>query len=389
MGTIKSAIPTPSLLFRQARPKLGRRTCTSSTACCGVHHTLVNVVAPGATTAQPFNSFSVDATSASVRFHRFPIARRRSCPKQAVTAVGFMHAFSTAAASTPFSANANERNTQLDDGDIDGIDSLPNLSAAMKHRILTMKSRHDELMSKLRDGGDQTALGKELSSLSGIAILCEKVADVHAEKKSLLELLHEIISENDEDGSNDEDSKEMTQEIKSELNQLDMKLQSLSQKMIKSLVPLLNPDNVDDLTSANAVIDIRAGTGGDEACLFASEIMAAYEAVAKAGGGDDEHGGGKAWELEVLSVSRTDLGGVKEASLIVSSRGSGGGGGSSGYSNDYDSNDSSDANNSEQDTAQLLFQRLGPYGFFQYESGVHRVQRVPINGEPLSTNVLH
>jgi peptide chain release factor 1 len=81
--------------------------------------------------------------------------------------------------------------------------------------------------------------------------------------------------------------------------------------------------------------------------------------------------------LEVLSVSRTDLGGVKEASLVVSSRGSG----SSGYSDGYDSLDSSDTNNSEQDTAQLLFQRLGPYGFFQYESGVHRVQRVPINGE--------
>ncbi len=152
-----------------------------------------------------------------------------------------------------------------------------------------MKSRHDELMNKLRDGGDQTALGKELSSLSGIAVHCEKVSDIHAERKSLLELLNEMNSDNDV--NYDEDSKEMTQEIKSEVNQLEMKLQSLSQKIFQSLVPLLDPDNLDDLTSANAVIDIRAGTGGDEACLFASEIMAAYEAIAKAGGGDDEYGG--------------------------------------------------------------------------------------------------
>ena len=290
------------------------------------------------------------------------------------TLLGFVHAFSTA--STSISSSSNERNKHIDDED-DGIESLPNLSSAMRHRVRTMKSRHDELMNKLRDGGDQTALGKELSSLSGIAVLCEKVTDIHTDKKSLLELLNEMNAENEYD----EDSKEMTQEIKSELNQLEMKLQSLSQKIIQSLVPLLDPDNLDDLTSANAVIDIRAGTGGDEACLFASEIMAAYEAIAKAGGGDDEHGG-KAWDLEVLSVSRTDLGGVKEASLVVSSRGSSGGGsGCSGYSDDYHSFDSSDASKFEQDTAQLLFQRLGPYGFFQYESGVHRVQRVPINGE--------
>lgn len=369
------SMPINGNLLRLVGP-LSRKstTCALSTStCCGVHRPKDDGVgvAPISIAAQSFIS-DVNTTSMQISpfyYYSCTSSARRSCPKRAI---GVTYRFSTASASSDVESNNHLDN---DDDDDDGIESLTNLSPAMQHRIRTMKSRHDELMNKLHDGGggDQTALGKELSSLSGIATLCEKVSTLHAERKSLLELLHEMKSENN---TIDDDSKEMIQEIKSELDQLEMKLQSLSLKMIQSLVPLLDPDNVDDLTSANAVIDIRAGTGGDEACLFAGEIMAAYEAIAKAGGGDDEHGG-KAWELEVLSVSRTDLGGVKEASLVVSSRGSG----SSGYSDGYDSLDSSDTNNSEQDTAQLLFQRLGPYGFFQYESGVHRVQRVPINGE--------
>ena len=153
--------------------------------------------------------------------------------------------------------------------------------------------------------------------------------------------------------------------------------------MLHSLVPVLNPDDVTDLTSADAVIDIRAGTGGDEATLFALEILAGYEAVAERGGTEDGGGGGMAWDVEVLSVSRIDFGGVKEASLAVSSRGGGGGGYGGGG---FDNSDSSslDINDPEAQTQQLI-QQLGPYGFFQYKSGVHRVQRVPVNDNKLQT----
>lgn len=289
------------------------------------------------------------------------------------------HAFSTAVASDRHDNEDEQDNHDEEEGTIfnDGLESLPDLSQAMQNRIRAMKSRHDEVMKQLHDGGDQTTLGKELSSLSGISALCDKVSDINSERESLVELLHETKASTNDDT---DDSQEMLDEIKEELDQLELQLQPMSQKMMQFVVPFLNPDDVDDLTSADAVIDIRAGTGGDEACLFASEIMSSYESIAKAGGGDEHGNGRKSWDIEVLSVSTTDLGGIKDASLVVSSRGGGGGG----YSGGYDFDDT----NSEQDTAQLLLQQLGPYGYFQYESGVHRVQRVPMNDNKLQTSAV-
>mmetsp|Transcript_38874 Transcript_38874/g.66353 ORF Transcript_38874/g.66353 Transcript_38874/m.66353 type:complete len:559 (-) Transcript_38874:131-1807(-) len=288
------------------------------------------------------------------------------------------HAFSTAISDEDADAD------DLNDND-DGLDMLPNLSVSMIRRIRATKARHDEIMKQLHDGGDQTALGKELSSLSGISTLCEKASDIYASRVTLLELQSELLNEEGQEGS--EENNEMMEEIKEELAQLEVQIGPLSQKLIKSLIPQLNPDDLDDLTTSDAVIDIRAGTGGDEACLFASEILAGYEAIAKSGGADETGTSGKSWDVEMLSVSRTDLGGVKEASLVVSSR-SGGGGGYSGYGG-YDDADDADP---DQDDATIannrLIAQLGPYGFFQYESGVHRVQRVPINDVKMQTSAV-
>ena len=299
--------------------------------------------------------------------------------------------FSTTAAATSTYANTNNQgdtNDICNYSDGDGLDGLPDLSPAMRSRIRTMKSRHDEIMKQLHDGGDQTTLGKELSSLSGISSLCDKVSEIHTERESLTELLNEIqesstsSSSNNDGDDDDESNKEMIHEINDELSQLELKLQPLTSKMLNFVVPLLNPDFVDELMSSDAVIDIRAGTGGDEACLFAGEILLSYEAIAKAGGGD-EYGvsGGKSWDIEILSVSRTDLGGIKEASLCVSSCGGGS------YSGGYDNFE--DIDSEQQDTAQmLLLSKLGPYGYFQYESGVHRVQRVPVNDSKMQTSAV-
>lgn len=255
----------------------------------------------------------------------------------------------------------------------DGLDQLTDLSPATQNRIRSMKQRHDEVLRLLHEGGDPTSLGKEMSTLREMSAYCEKVAEIHAERVSLEELLEET------EASGDEDSKDMIDEIKVELEELQAQLQPLSRKMHKSLIPVLNPDDLEELTSSDAVIDIRAGTGGDEACLFAAEIMAGYEAIAKSGGD-----GGKSWDIEILSCSKTDLGGVKEASLAVSSRG--GGGGSYGYESFDVSVD--DKPEDEEDIAKKLLQQLGPYGFFQYESGVHRVQRVPVNDNKLQTSAV-
>ncbi|HZD24937.1 MAG TPA: peptide chain release factor 1, partial [Alphaproteobacteria bacterium] len=79
----------------------------------------------------------------------------------------------------------------------------------------------------------------------------------------------------------------------------------------------------------SAILEIRAGTGGEEAALFAGDLMRMYQRYAELSG----------WRFEVMSLSETDLGGVKEAVVNISGRG--------------------------------VFARL------KYESGVHRVQRVP------------
>lgn len=283
------------------------------------------------------------------------------------------HSFSTATASS----TDDEEDTIIQE---DGLETLPGLSSSMQNRIRTLKNRHDEILSQLQDGGDQTALGKELSNLSGISTLYEQVNDIHLERESLLELLNETQQQSD----NEDNNQEMVDEINDELSQLDKQLPNISQRMLNFIIPLLNPDDVDELTSSDAVIDIRAGTGGDEACLFAAELYNAYESIAKTGGGDEHGNGSKNWDLEVLSVSTTDLGGIKEASLVVSSRNSGGGGG--GYGG-YDSFDT-DSTDGQDNTAQLLLNKLGPYGYFQYESGVHRVQRVPVNDVKMQTSAV-
>jgi peptide chain release factor 1 len=85
----------------------------------------------------------------------------------------------------------------------------------------------------------------------------------------------------------------------------------------------------DEADAKNAIIELRAGTGGDEAALFAAELFRMYQRYAAL------HG----WRWEPLDVSETELGGIKEASATVSGRN--------------------------------VFERL------KFESGVHRVQRVP------------
>jgi hypothetical protein len=77
------------------------------------------------------------------------------------------------------------------------------------------------------------------------------------------------------------------------------------------------------------------------------------------------------------------LGGFKETSLAVSSKSGGG------NYNNFDSTDfSDDSNNEPEARVHHLLQQLGPYGFFQYESGVHRIQRVPVNDNKLQTSAV-
>jgi peptide chain release factor 1 len=101
-------------------------------------------------------------------------------------------------------------------------------------------------------------------------------------------------------------------------------LESLEQQLRIALLPR---DAADD---SSAIVEIRAGTGGDEAALFAADLLGMYQRYCQLQG----------WKTEILSLSESDLGGYKEAMLEVAGR--------------------------------------GVYAKLKFESGVHRVQRVPV-----------
>ena len=119
------------------------------------------------------------------------------------------------------------------------------------------------------------------------------------------------------------DDPEMAAEARAEVSRLEEAVPRLEQQ----LKPLLIPR--DPLEDRNAIIEIRAGTGGDEAALFAADLYRMYQRYADT----------KGWRREVMSVSEGTLGGLKEAVFKLMG--------------------------------------AGAYGDMRWESGVHRVQRVP------------
>ena len=135
-----------------------------------------------------------------------------------------------------------------------------------------------------------------------------------------------LIISNIEDAKSilsEEKDSEMREMAKMELDDLQPKLEPLEEKIILLLIP---KDPEDD---KNAIIEYRAGTGGDEASLFAGELMRMYVKYAES----------KNWKTEVTSFTEGTVGGYKE--IVISITGN------------------------------------GVYGIMKYESGVHRVQRVP------------
>ncbi len=146
----------------------------------------------------------------------------------------------------------------------------------------------------------------------------EPLMDAYKEYKSVLagiESAKEILEK-----ENDEELREMARE---ELNNLTVKIDPLEEKIRILLLP------ADPEDSRNAILEIRAGTGGDEASLFAGDLFRMYAKYIEK----------KGWKLEVTSFSEGTVGGYKEIVAKVTGD--------------------------------------GVYGILKYESGVHRVQRVP------------
>jgi peptide chain release factor 1 len=178
-------------------------------------------------------------------------------------------------------------------------------------------ARYDELAKALAaEGGmkpqDLARLSKEYSDLTPIA---ESILALKRRRAEIADL-ESIIADPKSDA-------EMRALAEGELETLEGEVPELEQKIKLLLLPK------DEADTRNAIVEVRAGTGGEEAALFAAELFRMYQRYA------DQH----RWRFEIMSVNETGLGGFKEAIAAVSGRD--------------------------------VFARL------KFETGVHRVQRVP------------
>ena len=187
---------------------------------------------------------------------------------------------------------------------------------SVMERLDGVISRHAELAALMATGdlnaGQYANYSKEYAELSPVVEKAQELKSLREELDGLEELLA--------DPETDSEMKELAEaERRALLDKVP--------EMEESLRILLLPKDAAD--EKNAILEIRAGTGGDEAALFAGDLIRMYQRYA------EMHG----WRTEFLDLSETELGGVKEAALSIAGRG--------------------------------VFARL------KFESGVHRVQRVP------------
>jgi peptide chain release factor 1 len=177
-------------------------------------------------------------------------------------------------------------------------------------------ARHDELRDALAagtaDSGSFARLSKEYSDLEPIAAAISELKRAKAEAADLAAMIA--------DPAGDAEMKELAEE---EFQELTRRIPELERKVQLSLLPK------DEADEKNAILEVRAGTGGDEAALFAAELFEMYRRYAAL------HG----WRFETMEVSESAIGGYKEAIANI--------------------------------TGRNVFARL------KFESGVHRVQRVP------------
>jgi len=176
---------------------------------------------------------------------------------------------------------------------------------------------------------------KELTQLlSDPAVLSDKnrikkIAKEHRELSDIVSLSTEYrnllkLIQDDEKISRESKDKELVELAKSELEELYSKKKGYEEKLKILLLPK------DPMDSRNTIMEIRAGTGGEEAALFAADLYRMYLKFAEKNG----------WKVDVMNSNPTGIGGFKEVIFLVEG-------------NDV-------------------------YGKLKYESGVHRVQRVPV-----------
>ncbi|MSO99126.1 MAG: peptide chain release factor 1 [Rhodospirillaceae bacterium] len=181
------------------------------------------------------------------------------------------------------------------------------------NRIL---SRYDELQAlMIQSGGGGQSFGSLSKEFSDLGPLVEQIKKLQATRKELADT-EALINDSGADA-------EMRALAEDELRRLKAEAKQQEEDVKVALIPK------DEADAKNAILEVRAGTGGEEAALFAADLFRMYERYANR----------KGWSFEIMDINETGLGGFKEAVANI--------------------------------TGKNVFARL------KFESGVHRVQRVP------------
>ncbi len=188
-----------------------------------------------------------------------------------------------------------------------------NLLEKLNHVV----ARHDELRQILAtqnnmDSQELQRISKEFSDLVDIVEIIKKYREMEIEAQNLAEMIA--------DPGTDNEMKALAEE---EFLELKDKIPKIEREIQLKLLPK------DEADEKNAILEVRAGTGGDEAALFASNLFRMYQRFAEQ----------KSWKFIPIDINETGIGGYKEASANITGKG--------------------------------VFAQL------KFESGVHRVQRVP------------
>ena len=184
------------------------------------------------------------------------------------------------------------------------------------NKVKDIIAKHDTLEKELSSGNIDPKLfakkSKEYSNLGTVVEIAREYVNFENDKKDLVNMM--------QDKTNDQEMIDLAQK---DLEELNVK----KEKYENTLKVFLLPKDEDD--NKNAIVEIRAGTGGLEASLFCADLFRMYEKVCSK----------KKWKLEIINISKSEAGGFKEVIFSVNG-------------NDI-------------------------YSYLKYESGVHRVQRIP------------
>ena len=187
----------------------------------------------------------------------------------------------------------------------------------MFNKLAFIEEKYEELSQKISDPeviADIDSWRKLMKEHSDMTPIVEKYREYKAVMQTISDAEEMLLDKPDAD---------FEELLREEINEAKSKITPLEEELKILLIP---KDPNDD---KSVIVEIRGGTGGEEAALFAAELFRMYSMYAEK----------KRWKIEIMNSNATELGGYKEISFSVDGQ--------------------------------------GAYSRFKYESGVHRVQRVP------------